>query len=530
MNLPVNEQIGNSGDQNQNRVKNSTTVNSQSEICGNMNNNLSPVHKLSMGNENQANSEILLRGNYYLNSNTENLRQNFNQTGGFLNHNYNNFGDAINNFQAHSGLIYHRKSLFNHIPKSDTNVVNNSNYIKNNTNNNYNIIINSQNQKLPQETSAIETGKVNRSLSNNNTNSPFNRNILNQRSQSNDNENNNMNTSNDEQRQQQKNKFDLQNKESSILQEELRTNNTNQFSFNNKLTGNEGMKIRNLNSISQDFYSKLSSESKGGILTKNNYDNINKKAMENCKHIFSNSNKRHRNIANDSNFSIMYNDSTLSRLNIEKLNEKSFLNNNSLTTNQINTTIGNNKVEDTNAHEQSSTHKKQTSVISNQVCSNDYSNINNKQMNLSLNIMNKSGIENNKAITSNLANNQSNSNIFGNRSRRQILNLNSNANTIAINGTDHNLENATERGISSIRVQENNNDIMQTHSSFISNYTSSKPPMNINNLSKYKHIFTDTSNINNTQSNAREPTSSNFNIQNTNNPGKSSTIGNIGNN
>jgi len=295
----------------------------------------------------------------------------------------------------------------------------------------------------------------------------------------------------------------------------------------NKFSKKE-MNIKGTNSYSQDFFSKQTiSNPESNASVRQRYEVMNKKAMENCKHLFVNSNKRNRD--NSENFSIMHNDSTLSRINHEKINANSFYNNNSSlnTINKEDTVIPNSNTSDIKA-----IHRYRNSLnINNDHFSairpshnrnsfknfhglgniNASTNINTHTINISNsnyigNVLSNSNnniklgsstISNDK----NLKQNYSNSNIFGGRTRRQILNMNSNS---AVNdaemGTERNLQN---------KIQETNENVA-THGSFISNYGTSMKPNNLNNLSKYKHIFTDSSintNLNrinneNTQSNS----------------------------
>ena len=164
---------------------------------------------------------------------------------------------------------------------------------------------------------------------------------------------------------------------------------------------------------------------------------INKKAMENCKHLFTgNANRRNKNNESDS-LGILNNDSNWSKNNIEKI------------------------------------------LSNNNTINRDFSTINND----SINYNSKNNFERQP---------DSNSNLFGGKSRRQMLNINSN-----IDGFDKQF---SERNYMKNETGDNVN--FQTNSSFVSAGGKNNSNNNLtNNLSKYKHIFTDSSIKNTTNNN-----------------------------
>lgn len=493
-----------------------------------------------------------------------------------------------NNGNSINSAIYHKKSVLNHIPKQETlnNTAHNKFYSTNIKNpheqiHQYNININNIHNNIYQlknessntviryqgvkdlneiNISNNNTGNIesitNQSSRNNlkkqfnlyttnpnNANNPNNTNAnnvdlgsINTHNYLNNFNNSSFNTENIF-----SNNMNNLDRTSSVIQE-LYVNNNNNANTNidNSNIAKKEKKIRGLYSLSQDFYNKLSSDQLNSrFQVKVDYDIMNKKAMENCKHLFSNSNKRNKNITNDS-ISLLNNDSSLSKFNIERMNINSYLENNShtlnvnrlnLIENEMTETINDNHINNTinvnntntsdnmikenfnnqyNPYHHKYKYSSQSTTIKNLVNRNasysSYRNFNqpNNSIDNNNNTIHNDSMNFNSSNTGTIKHNYSNSNIFGNRARRQILNMNSN--TVA-----EVPENTTERtniNIPAFKIQETNENL-HTQGSYIN----TSKPLNINNLSKYKHIFTDTS-ASNTIGNIKESINFNTSINN----------------
>lgn len=359
-------------------------------------------------------------------------------------------------------IIYQKKSILSHVSRPESIILNPSpnkseysNFTANLNNNNNNLDLLNQNSR--------NNIQPNFSVTNNNYNN-YNLSVIN-------------------------------NIENNITGISNTDNLTNQGSFLHQ--PDKRYSRKGLNSLSQDFYMKISQEGMSNKLNvKNNYEEMNKKAMENCKYLFSNANKRFRNQGNESGFSIMNNDSTLSKLNLEKINPN--VSHNSLNFNKLD--------ESGLGKTQEYQHSHVDSALSSNLRTSGGRNVSANYYNHSSRIENSDSQSRLKVIS---GNNNSNSNIFGNRARRQLLNMNStNINEIP--------EHATERGYGVNFKMNETSENMQTQGSFISSYANNgKPPMNLNNLSKYKHLFTDAS-VNHTVGNLKDTNTNNTRTNNTN--------------
>ena len=259
-----------------------------------------------------------------------------------------------------------------------------------------------------------------------------------------------------------------------VYQQILNTNSNQQFeegpSQISQVNKFKEMKMKGIGSLSQDFYTKIQPKE---FSQKNKYDVMNKKAME----------KLQRKI--DSN----------------DRNDKS-------EKNEISSFIGNNSILNESRNLNSVFHS--------------VNNFNNKSLVVGGSLHNTRDIisQGNDGFIKNeignfqkeviLKNNASNQNIFGGRARRQILGMNEGS----IGGeiaTDRRFNNKNdflnnESRFANINQSHFNNqsnlsnynilanpeqaEHIQTAGSFVSNYGTTKK---INNLSKYKHIFTDSS-------------------------------------